>query len=166
MISSSGPMLYPEHLSVTCRIMQVGQTHFRLHWASWVTAWSSSGRMSSQLEATLGTCLWASATRCEAQCTFFCLHMSHVVLARPDAYCTCRFVTVYCSLHSICAFCISSSRSFCLRILLSITSVSSILPAAYCMHPMSKVNNQTCSHWRAVKCVRQCACSVPPVYLS
>jgi len=159
-----GSTLYPEHLSTTCRIVQVGQTHFRLHWASWVMVWSSLGRMSFQLEATLGTCLWALATRCEAQCTFFCLHMSHVVLARPAAYCTCRFVTVYRSLHFIFAFCIAlrGPSVFCL----SVTSVSSILPAAYCMHPMSKVNNQACSHWHAVKCVMQCACSVPPVYLS
>lgn len=156
-------MLYPEHLSVTCRIMQVGQTHFRQHWGSWVMAWSNSGRMSFQLEATLGTCLWALATRCEAQCMFFCLHMSQVVLARPDAYCTCRFVTVYCSLHSICAFCISSSRSLCLRILFEchfgvIYLACCILHASYVKGQQSSLLSLACCEVRDAVCMLCASC--------
>lgn len=48
---------------------------------------------------------------------------------------------------------------------LHLTYVALDRPAAYCMHPMSKVNNQACFHWHAVKCMMQCACSVHPVCL-
>ncbi len=125
--------------------------------------WLSLGRMSLQLEGTLGTCLWALATRCEAQCTF-CFASTYLMLFLPGLWhialqlCDCVLLSAFriCLLRS-------SSRSICLRILFEchisvIYFACCILDASHAKGQQSSLPSLACCEVRDAVCMLCTSC--------